>query len=271
MAQRDKGKKAIQERAAKLEKLVIEYVPINSIKPNAYNANRQSEHEFELLCKSIEEDGFTQPIVALKEQREIIDGEHRWRAASTLGFTEVPVVFLTRTEAQRRIATLRHNRARGSEDIELTAAIFRDLQELGALDQAQDSLMLDDLEINKLLEDIKAPEDLMNDEFSEGWEPGEVTDQGERPAGGEGTVNTSMTPSAVEQIRQQEQRLQEAKTEEDKAAARRDTQVYRVALVFSGEEAEVVKASLGEKPAERLLWMCQQYTATPAPEPSPEA
>jgi hypothetical protein len=55
----DKGKATIQARSARLERLVIEYVPINSIKPNRYNPNRQSEHEFELLKKSMDEDGIT--------------------------------------------------------------------------------------------------------------------------------------------------------------------------------------------------------------------
>jgi ParB-like chromosome segregation protein Spo0J len=198
--------------------------------------------------------------VVLRDQREIIDGEHRWRAAADLGYTEIPVVFLNKTEAERRVATLRHNRARGSEDIELTASLFRDLQELGALDMAQDSLMMDDAEMNKMLEDIKAPEDLANDEFSQAWEPGEDLSQEERPSG-EGNQMTSMTPAAVEAIRKQELAVAEAKTEQDRQAARRDSQVYRVALVFSGDEATLVKTTLGDKPAEKLLALCQREQA----------
>jgi hypothetical protein len=125
---------------------------------------------------------------------------------------------------------------------------------------ALDSLMLDDMEINKLLEDIKAPEDLANEEFSQAWEPGEDLSQGERPSG-EGSQMTSMTPAAVEAIRKQELAVAEAKTEQDKQAARRDTQVYRVALVFAGEEAALVKSTLGDKPAEKLLALCQREQA----------
>jgi ParB-like chromosome segregation protein Spo0J len=259
----DKGKAKILERSQRLEHLVIEYVPILSIKPNSYNPNRQSEHEFELLCKSMDEDGFTQPIVVMKDSREIIDGEHRWRAADKLGYAEVPVVWLDKTEAERRIATLRHNRARGSEDIELTASLFRDLQELGALDQAQDALMLDDLEMNKMLEDITAAADLAGEEFSEAWEPGEDLAQGERPAG-DGSSVTSLTPAAVEAIRQQETKVAEAKTEQDRQEARRESTVYRVALTFAGEEATLVKATLGERPAEAVLRLCQYAHLLPA-------
>ena len=54
-----------------------------SIRPNAYNPNRQSDDEFLLLCKSIVDDGFTDAIIVNKD-RTIIDGEHRWTAAVVL-------------------------------------------------------------------------------------------------------------------------------------------------------------------------------------------
>ena len=34
-----------------------------SVRPNAYNPNRQSDDEFLMLCKSIVEDGFTDAII----------------------------------------------------------------------------------------------------------------------------------------------------------------------------------------------------------------
>ena len=58
-----KGKKEIDKKNVSLKELAIEYVSVDSIKPNNYNPNRQSEHDFELLLKSMEEDGFTQPII----------------------------------------------------------------------------------------------------------------------------------------------------------------------------------------------------------------
>ena len=158
-----KGKKEIDKKNVSLKELAIEYVSVDSIKPNNYNPNRQSEHDFELLLKSMEEDGFTQPIIVQQSTKMIVDGEHRWRAATVLGYTEIPVVFVEMTPEQMRIATLRHNRARGSEDLELSVQVLRDLQELGALDWAQDSLMLSDDEINRLLDDIPVPEALAND------------------------------------------------------------------------------------------------------------
>ena len=173
-----KGRKEVAKKNKVLESLDIQYINVNDIHPNEWNPNRQSEHDFELLLKSMREDGFTQPVVAIKTDEgliKIVDGEHRWRAAHTLGFDEIPVVITPMTEEQAKIATLRHNRARGSEDVDLTAELLRDLEKLGALDWAQDSLMMDDTEIQKMLEDIPAPEALAADEYTEAWEPGEMS------------------------------------------------------------------------------------------------
>ncbi len=41
-----KGKKTIEKKNVALKTLMIEYVPIGSIRPNPYNPNQQSDHEF---------------------------------------------------------------------------------------------------------------------------------------------------------------------------------------------------------------------------------
>ena len=245
----------IEKKNQVLETLQITYVPANSIRPNSYNPNRQSDHDFFLLVLSMTEDGFTQPIIVHQDSKEIVDGEHRWTCSIVSRFLrkhkidanakkaklpaeleklraaglpdvpssvkdgkelvslvrknrlniidpelKIPVVFVTMTPEQMRIATLRHNRARGSEDIELTAALLRDLRELGALDWAQDSLMLDDTEMNRLLEDMSAPQALADEQFGEAWQPTKATDKDSQTAG----ATVSMTPEAVERVREQE-------------------------------------------------------------------
>lgn len=247
-----KGRKAVEKAAKRLERLTVEYVPIDSLKPNEYNPNRQSDHDFELLLRSMEEDGFTQPVV-VQADGTIVDGEHRWRAATKLGFTEIPVVRVDMTPEQVRISTLRHNRARGSEDYELTAQLMADLRELGALDWAQDSLMMDDLELQRMLEDVPAPEALMADEYTEPWQPAEASE-----AVASANAASSMTAEALERIRDSERKVQEARTEEEKVKARRDADIFRISLVFTGEEASVVKLVLGDRPAERVLELCRE-------------
>ena len=260
----NRTKKAVDKKNRVLTRLQVEYVPIDTLKANEYNPNRQSDHDFELLLKSMKEDGFTQPILCNNDMT-IVDGEHRWRVANVLGFTELPVVRVDMSEEQMRISTLRHNRARGSEDITLTAEILRDLQELGAIEWAQDSLMLDDTELNRLIDDIPAPEAYMDEEFSEAWEPS-MTDEVESTTesaeertteGSQGEViTTAMTLEAIEQRRQYERDLKEAKSEEDRKQIKHDSNFYRLSLMFSGSEAKLVKSVLGKQPAEKLLAMC---------------
>jgi ParB/RepB/Spo0J family partition protein len=250
----DKGKKVVEKKFHALEKLRIEYVPITQIKPNDYNPNRQSEHDFNLLIKSITEDGFTQPIVVANDYT-IVDGEHRWRAAAHLGFTEIPVVVVPMDPAQARIATLRHNRARGSEDIDLATEVLRDLERLGALDWAQDSLQLSDEELNRLLTDMPAPEALMAEEFNEAWVPDRDPANDAEPIANANSVVHS-TPGAIEAVRRQEVRLAEAKSEEERISIRKDRRIFRVALSFSDDEADVVKEILGDQPAVNLLALC---------------
>ena len=252
----NKGRKAIEQRATRLESLVVEYVPIDSIFPNAYNPNRQSEHDFALLCKSMEEDGFTQPILVCKPGNIIVDGEHRWRAAHQLGYTEIPVVFVTMTDEQMRIATLRHNRARGSEDVNLSAAVLRDLRELGALDWAIDSLNIDTSDLTRLLDTLPAPEALAGATFNDSWEPGEVPRE---------NIETSMhqistTEQAVAIKKATAIALEKSTSSQEKQrilAADRQS-VVRINVIFYHEDAVLVRSVLGDNPAPLLLQLCKE-------------
>lgn len=271
MPRRQRGQAQIEKQNEALQELTIEYVEPNSITPNDYNPNRQNDHEFALLKKSMQEDGFTQPVL-IGTDGNIVDGEHRWRAALDLGLELIPIVRVPMDAAQARIATLRHNRARGSEDVELSVQVLRDLDALGALDWAADSLELSDDELTRLLSDVPAPVDLAGDDYSEAWVPDR---EGAIDAGDSGATNSDATPAALEANRERERRMREAVSAEERAAVQRDANVYRVVLSFTGEEAEVVRAVLGETAALTLLGICQErYEAgllAPGSNPPPEA
>ena len=240
----------MKKKAKQLKRFQVEWVDVKSIKPNKYNPNRQAEHEYKMLLRSMREDGFTTPIIVQRKTKEIVDGEHRWRAARDLGYDKIPVVFVEMTMEQMRISTLRHNRARGQEDVELTAELLRELEELGALKYAQSSLGMDDIEIQRLIEDVKAPEALAATEYSQPWQPGlGTTGQADE---------ISATVEAADQLRLMEQKIKQAKTEQDREAARKDSQVYRVNLAFSDKEADIVKKVLGKRPAQKIFKWCQQ-------------
>jgi ParB/RepB/Spo0J family partition protein len=252
MPPRRRGQAVIDKQNQQLERLAIEYVPVSSIHPNAYNPNRQTDHEFTMLCRSITEDGFTQPVIVAEDGQTIVDGEHRWRAAQAIGMTEVPVVKVPMGAAQAKIATLRHNRARGTEDIELAVDVLRDLEKLGALDWAADSLDLSDAELNRLLEDIPAPEALAGEEFSEAWSPGAPAGTGEVSPG----IFADATTAGASAARRRETQLQGAKNEQERQMIAESRDVFRLSLVFSGDEAKAVRGALGDRPAVRLLEWC---------------
>lgn len=249
-AAQKKGRKAVESQGHALEVLKVEYIPIVSIKPNTYNPNRQSKHEFQLLLKSMKDHGFTQPIIVQKESREIVDGEHRWRAAMELGYKEIPVVYVTMSIAQMRIATLSHNRARGQENVELTAELLRDLEKIGALEWAQESLEMDDIEIQRLIDDVSAPDGLAGEEFSQPWQP---------VKGSTDADAVSMTLEAAKRIRKVEQKIKEAKSQEEREQIRKDHDVFRLNLIFADKEADLVKDVLGKQPAKTIVDLCNLY------------
>lgn len=259
----NRAKRKVNAQAKRLERLKIQYAPLEKFQPNDYNPNRQSEHDFEMLLNSMREDGFTVPILVVdsgNSKFRIVDGEHRWRGAWTLnqegleGFDQIPYVLADMSIEQAMISTLRHNKARGSHDIELEADILRDLRELGALDWAIDSLLMDDVEVQRLLDDIPVPEQLAGVEFSQAWVPEQQSEVNDLP---KKNMIIGQTNTAADAIRLREDKIRKAKTEEERKMARAETDIYRVSLIYAGDEAEIVKKALGKKPAENFLKLCK--------------
>ena len=97
----------------------VRMLPLDKLEANDYNPNRMAAPELKLLKISIEEDGFTQPIVAYynaeRDVYEIVDGFHRYLCARDyFHLDEVPVTVIDKPIEERIASTIRHNRARGS-------------------------------------------------------------------------------------------------------------------------------------------------------------
>lgn len=272
---KDKARKLIEKKNNALATLTIVYKKRTEIRPNPWNPNRQDDHHFELLCKSMEEDGFTVPVLVNDGTHDaalldmICDGEHRWRASARVfgEDCEIPVVYVPYTLEQMMIATVRHNVARGEHDLQLEADLLRDLQSMGALDWAQDSLMMDDVEMQRLLEDVPASQKNAAEEFGQAWEPDKVGDDEvanqstqvrtiEATTHG-GVMQSAMTAKAIEETRERERKIQQATNEEEKAQAKKESRIYRLSLVFAGDESDIIRAALGKEPAVKLLAMCR--------------
>lgn len=87
-----------------------EWVAPDDLNPWPGNPRRNDGKPTEAVAKSIERFGFGAPIVARRENREIIAGHTRWKAARHLGLTEVPVRFLDISEREAHLLALADNR-----------------------------------------------------------------------------------------------------------------------------------------------------------------
>lgn len=119
-------------------------VPIEKIQPNSYNPNSVAPPEMKLLYESIKEDGYTMPIVCYyveeDDQYIIVDGFHRYRIM--LDYPDIyereqgllPVSVINKTIDRRMASTIRHNRARGTHNVDLMSNIVKELHEIGRSD-----------------------------------------------------------------------------------------------------------------------------------------
>lgn len=139
----------------------VEWIDRERLSANSWNPNKQAPPEHELLRISILEDGWTQPIVVREhdggDRLEIVDGYHRWLTSAhpkvyALTGGLVPIVRLPECpDAQARLATVRHNRARGTHHVLGMADIVAELQELGMTDgEISDRLKMDEEEVDRL-------------------------------------------------------------------------------------------------------------------------
>jgi hypothetical protein len=243
-----------------LQELQVEYVSPSELKPNQYNPNRQTEDEFEMLKASMREDGFTQPILCMADGT-IIDGEHRWTAAQELGYERVPVVKVSMTEAQRRIATMRHNRARGQDDTSQVAALMLDLEKLGALDWAQEALRLSDEEMRRLvaMADTVAEDLSRGHEFNQAWEPvGRTTYQPPEKPGLPVSYSRPVVAETkvISDTGNDQQKVAPPTTASGIGIS--EEAMTRRQYVITLSEAELVDRVLGERAASRLVDLCQE-------------
>lgn len=122
----------------------VRAVPIEKIRANSYNPNAVAPTEMQLLYDSIKEDGYTMPTVCYYIQEEdvyeIVDGFHRYMIMKThpdIYEREggcLPVSVIDKPLGERMASTIRHNRARGTHNVDLMSGIVGELHELGKTD-----------------------------------------------------------------------------------------------------------------------------------------
>lgn len=120
-------------------------VPVEKVVANAYNPNIVAPPEMQLLELSIWEDGYTMPCVCYyikeKDQYELVDGYHRYLVLKTSRRIYerekglLPVSVIEKDISHRMASTIRHNRARGTHNVELMSHIVSELTKAGMSDQ----------------------------------------------------------------------------------------------------------------------------------------
>lgn len=150
--------------------LQIQQVPIKNLNLAPYNPRRWEQGAIDQLTESIRKFGLVDPILvnsAENRKNIVIGGHFRLSVAKSLGYTEVPVIFLNIPDIEKeKELNLRLNRNIGDWDFDLLKNfdteflldIGFDEQDLSAIWDDVLQTEEDDFDTEKALEEIKIPQ-----------------------------------------------------------------------------------------------------------------
>lgn len=163
----------------------VVWVKNETVTANDYNPNSVAPPEMQLLQHSIEEDGYTQPIVTMPrddKMNEVVDGFHRHRVGKESEIIRkrvngyLPVVFIRSSQfdkSNRIAATIRHNRARGKHNVQSMADIVVELKRRNWSDEKiAKNLGMDSDEVLRLCQITGMAELFADSDFSKSWDIG---------------------------------------------------------------------------------------------------
>nr|EES51961.1 MAG: ParB domain protein nuclease [Leptospirillum ferrodiazotrophum] len=186
---------AVSERVARYNRLVqlaarhanlphptlgVQLVPVDSVQGNDYNPNKVAPPEMRLLRLSIAKDGMTMPVVVADDAETggyvVVDGFHRTAVAKETQKVRdtldgyLPVVKLNKSIEDRISSTVRHNIARGSHQVELTARLVTALKKHNWTNERIGlELGMDPDEVLRLKQITGLAEAFADKEFSRAW------------------------------------------------------------------------------------------------------
>lgn len=118
-----------------MNKLEIDYVDINGIRPYKNNAKEHPKEQIEQIKKSIEQFGMDDPIGIWNN--EIVEGHGRYIACKELGYEEIPVIRLDHlTDEERKAYTLAHNKLTMNSGFDMEI-LLSELKELTNMNMEQ--------------------------------------------------------------------------------------------------------------------------------------
>lgn len=161
----------------------VQLVPADKVIGNDYNPNHVAPPEMRLLKLSIKKDGVTMPVVVCDTPENktfpytVVDGFHRTTVIqhdkeinSTLhGY--VPVSRLNKNLDDRITSTVRHNMARGTHQVELSAKLVTMLKKHNWTNaRIGKELGMDADEVLRLKQITGLAEAFKDEDFSKSWE-----------------------------------------------------------------------------------------------------
>lgn len=157
--------------------LVIEYLPVESLRGAAYNPRKMPDEQMARLMRGIEAFGLVDPIIVNQQTGNIVGGHQRVEAAKRLGLDMVPVVHVGLDLNSEKALNVALNKIHGEWDIDRLRDLLGDLHAEGF-----------DLELTGFTEDEWTG--LLSDESIEGIEGIEgLTDPDDAP-----DVDDAVTP-----------------------------------------------------------------------------
>lgn len=160
----------------------VQWVKTETVVANSWNPNHVAIKELELLKLSIDSNGYTMPVVTMRENGmfETVDGAHRGIVAKTHQpirekiFGYMPIVNINadmESVEDRMAATIRHNKARGKHEVTAMSDIVVHLKKRNWNDaKVAKELGMDADEVLRLTQ-ITGLADMFKDrEFSRAWE-----------------------------------------------------------------------------------------------------
>ena len=162
--------------------LNVQLVPVDKVAGNDYNPNKVAPPEMKLLKLSIRKDGVTMPVVVCDTPTDsehpytVVDGFHRTTVIKTdKGIRDslhgyVPVSRLNKSLEDRITSTVRHNMARGTHQVELSAKLIVLLKKHNWTNaRIGMELGMDADEVLRLKQITGLAEAFKDEEFSKSW------------------------------------------------------------------------------------------------------
>ena len=161
--------------------LGMQLVPVDTVQGNDYNPNKVAPPEMRLLQLSIAKDGMTMPVVVADDSESgnytVVDGFHRTTVVKTVKAVRdslagyMPVVKLNKSIQDRITSTVRHNMARGTHQVELSAKLVTALKKHNWTNERIGmELGMDPDEVLRLKQITGLAEAFADKEFSRAWQ-----------------------------------------------------------------------------------------------------